>query len=420
MHWWKQPKCVRTLVGWAVSVGSVGIATLLRIWMDPVLQDHHPFTLYFAAVALSAWYGGFGPGILAIVLSYFAADWFFITPRFELNWPRENLDEFLALMAFLFSGFAIAITTAIMRRALRQARQKQLELEREIIERQKAEEALREAQAQLRHHATLLEERVNDRTRYLRETILSLEGVCYHLAHDLRAPLRALDGYTNLLLRECASSLDVIGQGYAGKIVQAAKRMDVLIHGLMEYGRLGHEEFIIEPVKPRQIMEAVLSSIINGKSQAKTIVGGWWPEVLGNELLLETVFVQLLSNSIKFVKPGVLPVIHVYVENRGSWVRFWIEDNGIGFPMEYSEKVFGIFQRLHPSGSYAGTGIGLAIVAKAVARMQGRVGVESKPNQGSRFWFELMLSPRKPPDRTTPEFVEPAPAWQTPETAIRL
>jgi signal transduction histidine kinase len=412
-HWWRKPKGIRLGVSLLVSVGSVGLATILRIWMDPVLQDHHPFTLYFAAVALSAWYGGFGPGMLAIVLSYFSADWFFITPRFEINWPRENLDEFLALMAFFFSGFAIALSTSIMRRALGQSRQKQVELERQILERQKAEEALQEAQLQLRHHAALLEERVAERTRYLHETILSLEGVCYHLAHDLRAPLRALDGYTTLLLREYASSLDVVGQEYAGKIVQAAKRMDVLIQGLMEYGRLGHEEFVIEPLQARHVVETILCKLKNGEHPPNITMGDWWPEVLGNEILLENVFLHLLGNSLKFVETGVLPVVHIWLENRDAWVRFWIEDNGIGFSMEYAEKVFGIFQRLHPTDCYPGTGIGLAIVAKAVGRMNGRVGVESRPNQGSRFWFELMFAPKNTAKRTAPEIRKPVPALVT-------
>src|SRR6266849_3333876 len=142
----------RFWLAYIVSFLTVALATGLRLGLDPVLGEHHPFTLYFAAVAISAWYGGFGPGLAAIVLSYFAADWFFITPRFELNWPRENLDEFLALIVFLFSGFAITITSNIMRNALSLARQKQKDLEHEIAERKQAQEALQHAQNQLRQH----------------------------------------------------------------------------------------------------------------------------------------------------------------------------------------------------------------------------------------------------------------------------
>src|SRR5689334_10365044 len=90
-------------VAYGMSLGAVGLATLLRIILDPVLGEHHPFTLYFASVAIAAWYGGLGPALVATLTSYFAADWFFITPRFEINLPHENLDEFLALIAFVFS-----------------------------------------------------------------------------------------------------------------------------------------------------------------------------------------------------------------------------------------------------------------------------------------------------------------------------
>jgi K+-sensing histidine kinase KdpD len=158
--------------------------------------------LYFASVAIAAWYGGFAPAMVATVSAYFAADWFFITPRFEISLPHENLDEFLALIAFVFSCFAIAITSSIMRGALARARHKQRELENEIAERQRAEQALQQAQAQLRQYAEMLEERVEERTAHLHETIRSLEGVCYHLAHDLRAPLRAMEGFSAILLKE--------------------------------------------------------------------------------------------------------------------------------------------------------------------------------------------------------------------------
>jgi signal transduction histidine kinase len=395
------------VVTYPASIAAVIFATMLRVGMDPALSDHHPFTLYFAAVVFASWYGGFGPGVVAIGLSYFSADWFFIRPRFEINWPRENLDEFLALVAFLFSGFAIAITTSLMRRGLSQARQKQEELEREISVRQEAEKALHEAQVQLRQHADLLEERVAERTRYLRETILSLEGVCYHLAHDLRAPLRAMGGYTHLLLSECAASLDATGQSYAGKIVQAAERMDLLINGLMEYGRLGHEDYRMEPIQLRLIVKRLISQLSNGGKYPEVTLGETWPEVLGNVVLLELVIYHLLSNAFKFTRPSVVTQLRIWMENRAGSVRVWIEDNGIGVPMEYADKVFGIFQRLHPVGQYPGTGIGLAIVAKAISRMKGRVGVEANPKGGSRFWFELRLAPVNSPSvleqKTEPE-----------------
>jgi K+-sensing histidine kinase KdpD len=380
-----------------VSLASVALATMLRIGLDPVLGDHHPFTLYFASVAIAAWYGGLGPAVLAIVVSYFAADWFFITPRFEFNLPRENLDEFLALMAFVFSCFAIAITSAIMRRALARSRRKQIELEHEVAERQRAEAALQRAQAQLRQYASLLEHRVQERTAHLLETVHSLEGVCYHLAHDLRAPLRAMEGFTTILLREYSPGLDATASGYLEHISDASRKMDLLIHGLLEYGRMGHADFPLCAVDPRQIVDAVLkrrAEEISGKG-AEISLGDHWPEVVANEELLEVVFENLISNALKFLHPGLPPRVRIHSESVGEPgplrenVRFVIEDNGIGMSSEQVSRAFWIFERLHPRQDYPGTGIGLAIVSKAIERMDGRLGAESRANAGSRFWFEL-------------------------------
>lgn len=381
----------RTVSYYVVSIGSVALGTLLRLGMDPVLGDHHPFTLYFAVVAITAWYGGFAPALLATVLAYFAADWFFVPPRFAFHRPHPNLDEFMALMAFLFSSLAIAYTSKIMRAALDRARQKQRDLEREILERERAEKDLQQAQAQLRRYAALLEQRVAERTEHLQETIHSLEGVCYHIAHDLRAPLRGMEGYVKILLNQYAPRFDSAGEKYANRISEAAARMDLLIHGLLEYGRLGHEEFPLETIESAPVAGRVLilsKSEIERKN-AQVIVEGEWPVFLGNEKLFEIVLASLLSNALKFVAAGVSPRVILGAENRKDTVRFLVEDNGIGIAPEYIEKVFHIFERLHSGNSYAGTGIGLAIANKAAERMGGRLGVESKVNQGSRFWIEL-------------------------------
>jgi signal transduction histidine kinase len=380
-----------------VSLGSVALATLLRIGLDPVLGEHHPFTLYFASVAIAAWYGGLGPAVFATFFSYFAADWFFITPRFEINFPRENLDEFLALLAFLFSCLAIAITSAIMRRALARSRSKQVELEHEVAERERAEAALRQAQAQLRQYASSLEHRVQERTAHLQETVRSLEGVCYHLAHDLRAPLRAMEGFTTILLREHSSGLDPTAGKYLDNISTAAQRMDLLIHGLLEYGRLGHAQFPLRLVEPRCVLGGVLRRLdpeISAR-HAEIELDQDWPAVVANEELLELVFLNLVGNALKFLPPGLPPRIRLRSGQKGesyalgNYVRFTIEDNGIGIPPEQISRAFWIFERLHPRDGYPGTGIGLAIVSKAIERMDGRLGAESEPNAGSRFWFEL-------------------------------
>jgi signal transduction histidine kinase len=381
----------RTASYYAVGFATVGLGTVLRIGIDPLLGEHHPFTIYFAAVAITAWYGGFAPALVATILAYLAADWFFVPPRFEFNWPHTNLDEFMSLMAFLFSSLAIAYTSKIMRRALDRARQKQRELEREILERERAEKDLQQAQAELRRYAAVLEERVAERTAHLRETIRSLEGVCYHIAHDLRAPLRAMEGYSKILLSQYAPGFDAAGEEYANRISEAAARMDALIHGLLEYGRLGHQDFPVEPIGSGAVLEKVLA-LFKGeiaRKRAEVKIEGEWPTIPGNEILLEIVLISLLSNALKFVAPGTSPKIKVRAKSHASAVRFSVEDNGIGIAPEYLQKVFHIFERLHANDSYTGTGIGLAIATKAAERMDGRLGVESNLNQGSKFWIEL-------------------------------
>jgi K+-sensing histidine kinase KdpD len=381
----------RTVSYYVVAVATVGLGTVLRIGLDPVLGEHHPFTIYFAAVAITAWYGGFAPALLATVLAYFAADWFFVPPRFEFNWPHTNLDEFMALMAFLFSSLAIAYTSKIMREALQKSRQKQRDLEREIVERERAEKDLQQAQAQLRRYAGLLEDRVAERTAHLQETVHSLEGVCYHIAHDLRAPLRAMEGYSKILLNQYGPRSDAAGENYANRISEAAARMDLLIHGLLEYGRLGHEQFPVAPVESGAVLDRVLG-LLKGeiaRREADVRVQGEWPVVAGNEKLFEIVLIGLISNALKFVASGVAPQVRLWSEEHGKVVRFFVEDNGIGIAPEYLQKVFHIFERLHAKDSYTGTGIGLAIANKAAVRMGGRLAVESKVNKGSLFWIEL-------------------------------
>jgi signal transduction histidine kinase len=393
----------RTVSYYVVGVATVGLGTALRLGLDPVLGEHHPFTIYFAAVAITAWYGGFAPALVATILAYLAADWFFVAPRFEFNWPRTNLDEFMALMAFLFSSLAIAYTSKIMRQALDKARAKQRELERENAERKRAEKNLQEAQGQLRRYAALLEERVAERTAHLQETVRSLEGVCYHIAHDLRAPLRAVEGYSKILLSQYAPRFDAAGEEYANRISEAAARMDLLIHGLLEYGRLGHEQFPVDAIESRVVLDKVLGTLKCeiARRQAEIRIEGEWPRVLGHEKLFEIVLMSLLTNALKFVATGVAPRVRVRAEGHANAVRFSVEDNGIGIAPEYLQKVFHIFEQLHSKTSYAGTGIGLAIASKAAERMGGRLGVESKLNQGSRFWIELSRTQENAQERRT-------------------
>jgi PAS domain S-box-containing protein len=262
------------------------------------------------------------------------------------------------------------------------------ELERRVAERTRdlkdANARLQKAEAQLRLKAQDLEDEVAERTSELRESVGSLEQFCYTIAHDLRAPLRTMHGFSDALLNECA--LDETAQDYARRIAAAASRMDLLIRDLLAYGRMNSADLEAFPVNPAGLLEDVTRSF--GCDDAVFQIEKPMPRVQANPTGLKQVFENLIANARKFVAPGVNPKVHFFAEQRGGLVRICIKDNGIGIDERFHQRIFRVFERLNPT-LYPGTGIGLAIVQKGVERMGGRVGIESQPGHGSCFWIEL-------------------------------
>ncbi len=167
--------------------------------------------------------------------------------------------------------------------------------------------------------------------------------------------------------------------------------MDRLITDLLEFGRIGHMPLATTEVSVEQIIECVRIELARTirVSRASIAVQPHLPHVLANATALHKVFRHLLSNSLSFVAPGVIPHIRIWAEEISDYVRIFVSDNGIGIPEEYRDRIFGIFERLHSEDSYPGTGIGLAIVSKAIERMDGRVGFKSEQGSGSTFWVDL-------------------------------
>lgn len=233
-----------------------------------------------------------------------------------------------------------------------------------------------------------LEQMVADRTSKLRETIGELEAFSYSIAHDMRAPLRSLQGFSDVLLAEHSHQLDAEGQGFLRRIATAAGRMDKLIQDVLNYSRLVRGESPLEPVHVDQLLHSIVDTYpMFAPEKAEITVTGAFPVVLGNEAMLTQVFSNLLGNAVKFVRPGLKPAIRVWAEPHGGHVRIYVEDNGIGIAADQHDKIFELFQQANTT--FGGTGIGLAIVKKAVERMGGRVGVNSTPGQGSLFWVEV-------------------------------
>jgi signal transduction histidine kinase len=269
------------------------------------------------------------------------------------------------------------------------------QLKLEINERQKAQELLQLAQAQLLDRAGQLEGLVAQRTAELTATNKQLEAFVYSIAHDLRAPLRTMKGFSEMLVVEAGATLSAPSRDYAERINKSAQFMDALLRDLLDFSRVSQQRVELKPVKLEAVVVSVLSRLkmdIQEKN-ARVESPGPWPLVLAHEPTLAQVLFNLVSNALKFVTPEVPPVVRLRSEARAGFIRVWVEDNGPGIKPEHQAQIFRHFTRLEGE-KYAGTGIGLAIVQKGIERLDGSVGVESVPGKGSRFWFELRPSPQ--------------------------
>jgi signal transduction histidine kinase len=235
-----------------------------------------------------------------------------------------------------------------------------------------------------------LERMVAERTAGLREMLRELEQVTHAIVCDMRSPLRAIQCFAGLIESRPDEISAEIRNDYLRRILSASHRLNQLIGDVLTY------QNITEHVLPLQTVDLskLLRDLLNREpafrtEQADIRIEGKLPIVLGNESLLLSCFAHLLTNAVKFTTPGAWPKIRVWAQGTNGTTRIWIQDNGIGIPKYAQQRIFSIFQKLDEHCE--GVGIGLALVRKAVERMDGKVGVESEPGKGSRFWVELNL-----------------------------
>jgi signal transduction histidine kinase len=245
--------------------------------------------------------------------------------------------------------------------------------------------------AHVREAQQRLEERVQARTAQLQERNEELEAFAYSISHDLRSPLRAMAGFSQALLEDYGDRLDDVGRAHIERVSAAARMMDRLIDDLLAYSRLTRTELELAPLDLGPLVQASLQQLHADveRRHARVAVEEPLPAVLAHGPTLAQVLANLLANGIKFVPRERRPEVRLRAEPRDGRVRVWVEDNGIGIASEHHERIFRVFERLHRVTDYPGTGIGLAIVRKAMERMGGTSGVESAAGQGSRFWIEL-------------------------------
>ena len=276
----------------------------------------------------------------------------------------------------------------------------------DVTARKKTEEALRIAHEELAGHASRLEGLIAARTAKLQDAVTELEAFSYSVAHDLRAPLRAMQGYADALLEDSSLDLNPESRNYVQRIQRAAARLDRLTREVLTYSQLSRQAIDLQTINLEKLVREIVDHYPELSANAHYIeIRSPLLPAIGHESLLTQALSNLLVNACKFMPDGAAPKVVVHTErvafthassdtasqpsDAPAWVRIWIEDNGIGIAPEHRNRLFQIFGRIHPSDKYEGTGIGLAIVKKAAERMGGSVGFQSQVGKGSRFWLQL-------------------------------
>lgn len=249
--------------------------------------------------------------------------------------------------------------------------------------------ALHQAQEQLRSHAAELETKVRERTARLESVVSELEAFSYSLSHDMRAPLRAIHSFSEIVLADCGDRIGE-GAGYLRKIIGAAARLDRMIQDVLNFAKLSRSDLPMGPVDVDKLVRDLLAERPEFQSPPDAVrIEGRLAPVIGHDASLTQCLTNLLANAVKFVAPDVVPKVLVFTRELDDRVRICVSDNGIGISPANQRRLFAMFERLETGSRFEGTGVGLAIVRKAVERMKGAVGVESDEGRGSTFWIEL-------------------------------
>jgi signal transduction histidine kinase len=355
---------------------ALGAALLLGLYEVRGVE----FPLFLFAIAITVWYAGSRPAILALALSSLAFDYFYTDPPGSLTVTPRDL---LHLAVFILFASLLTWFSTIRHRVERELMQSRDALEREVVERTRREDEVR-----------ALNEELGLRTIQLEATNKELEAFAYSVSHDLRAPLRHMSGFTELLQRHVASQLDDKSQRYVTMILESAKRMGNLIDDLLAFSRIGRAEAHRTTFSLQQIVEEVLAEI-RQETTARNIVWniGALPTWYGDRSMLRLALTNLVSNAVKFTRTRPRAEIEIAcAEQKRDQVVLFVRDNGVGFDMRYVNKLFGVFQRLHAAEDFEGTGIGLATVQRIAHRHGGTAWAEGGVDQGATFYLSLSTS----------------------------
>jgi signal transduction histidine kinase len=334
------------------------------------------FPLLDLAIVVSTWYAGTGPAALAVVLSTACFDYFFAEPIYSFEVSRENIAYFFL---FATSAAIVAWFVAVRRRIESDLRHARDHLQVEVEQRKRREDEIRALNKELVKRARDLETSNNE-----------LESFAYSVSHDLRAPLRHVVGYSELLQRQASSLLDEKSRRFMQTILESAKRMGNLIDDLLAFSRIGRAETKNALVSLDQLVKEAVAEI-GQDTGGRDIV---WkihplPVCYGDRSMLKLVIGNLLANAVKFTRMRAPAEIEISCVDQENEIEVSVRDNGAGFDMQYVDKLFGVFQRLHLPEDFEGTGIGLATVRRIIHRHGGEVRAEGGVDHGATFYFSL-------------------------------
>jgi K+-sensing histidine kinase KdpD len=365
------------ILRYGFSVVCVAIALGLALGFDYYGFHGLELPVFELAIVLIAWFAGPGPSIVAVVLSSACYSYFITEPLYSFEVSAEDLPSFALFVAWA----AIAASFVNVRRRIEsELRATRDHLQLEVEQRKRREDEVRK-----------LNEELARRAAELAASNKELESFAYSVSHDLRAPLRHVAGYSELLQKHASSLFDEKSRRYIQTIVESAQRMGNLIDDLLSFSRIGRAETKKTLVSLEQLVREVVtegSDDTSGRDIAWKIDA--LPVCYGDRAMLKLVIANLVSNAVKFTRrrPRAKIEIGCVDVNQGD-VEIFVRDNGAGFDMQYANKLFGVFQRLHRAEEFEGTGIGLATVQRIINRHGGKVRAEGAVDQGATVYFSL-------------------------------
>jgi signal transduction histidine kinase len=368
------PSAMRSAIQrYGLAVLSVSVALGLALLVVRFNIHGVEFPLFLFAIALTVWYAGTKPGIVAVVLSSFAFNYYFTEPFYTLYVTAADVPYYIVFILF---ASLVAWFSTVRRRVEQDLLQSRDDLEKEVIQRR------------------VLNEELAKRSEELQAINKELEAFAYSVSHDLRAPIRHISGFTELLQKNVATVVNDRGQRHMSMILESAKRMGNLIDDLLAFSRIGRAETHKTMVSLQQLVQEAQSELVQ-ETEGRDINWkvGKLPACYGDRSMLRLVLVNLISNAVKFTRTRPQTEIEIGSTNhKPDQIVMFIKDNGVGFDMKYVNKLFGVFQRLHAPEAFEGTGIGLATVQRIVHRHGGRAWAEAALDKGATFYFSLSKS----------------------------